>query len=156
MASQPGNPAARGRGGAHPGAPQPLPAWRKSARGQAMLEFAFSLVLLLLLTVGTLDFARALNAYSFVAYAAREATRYAAVRGLDTPAPATAAAVSDFILGETAGLDPQNLVISTTWNPDQNPGSVVAVQVRYTMKLVTPFLPATTLTLSSTSQMVIS
>jgi TadE-like protein len=51
-------------------------------RGASTLEFAFVLTLILFpLMFGVIDFSRALYAYHWVAYAAREGTRWASVRG---------------------------------------------------------------------------
>jgi hypothetical protein len=48
------------------------------------LEFAFALIFLLFPSMfGIIDFSRAMYAYHWVAYAAREGTRWASVRGAD-------------------------------------------------------------------------
>ncbi len=52
-------------------------------QGQALLEFALVLPLLLLLLIGIIDFGRALFVYSEVSNAAREAVRYGAVNSAD-------------------------------------------------------------------------
>jgi Flp pilus assembly protein TadG len=52
-----------------------------SEQGSAMVEFALVLTILLTLMFGVMDFSRALYAYHFLSNAAREATRYASVRG---------------------------------------------------------------------------
>lgn len=55
---------------------------RHKERGAAaLLEAAFTMAIMLALIMGIIDFSRALYAYHFVAHAAREATRYASVRG---------------------------------------------------------------------------
>ena len=50
----------------------------KRSRGQALVEFALILPILLLIVAGIFDFGRALFTYSEVSNAVREATRYAA------------------------------------------------------------------------------
>jgi hypothetical protein len=50
-------------------------------RGATLLEFAIVITVLLMMMFGIVDVARALYAYHFVANAAREASRYASVRG---------------------------------------------------------------------------
>lgn len=52
-----------------------------SRRGQALVEFALTLPVLILLLVGIIDFGRAVWAVSVVSNAAREAARYAIVHG---------------------------------------------------------------------------
>ena len=56
-----------------------------SEQGSALLEFALMLTILLTLMFGVMDFSRALYAYHFLSNAAREATRYASVRGSSFP-----------------------------------------------------------------------
>ncbi len=124
--------------------------------GQAMMEFALVVPVFVLLMFGVMDFGKALYAYSFVSYAAREASRYAAVHGQNSKQPATSAGIQSFVNNETAGLNTKRLVVTTTWSPDEKPGSVVKVQVQYSLPLSVPLLPATTISLWSVSQMVIS
>ena len=80
-------------------------------RGSTSLEFAFVLLLLLFpLIFGIIDFSRALYAYHWTAYAAREATRWASVRGvgcnttnpLPGGCPATPAQIQTFVQGIVA------------------------------------------------------
>lgn len=59
--------------------PSPDPCQRLDQRGQALVEFALVLPILLLMVIGIMDFGRALFVYSEVSNAAREAVRYAAV-----------------------------------------------------------------------------
>jgi Flp pilus assembly protein TadG len=64
-------------------------------RGSTLVEFALVAVLILFpLIFGVIDFARAAYAYHYVAFAAREATRWASVRGAQCanalPAPCAA------------------------------------------------------------------
>ncbi len=129
---------------------------RLGTEGQTMTEFALVIPVFLVVVFAMMYFAEAVYAYSYVSYAAREATRYAAVRGSASLTPATASAVQNFVYGETAALDTKLLTVATSWTPDNNPGSVVKVQVQYNFPLSVPFLTSTTLTLASASQMVIS
>jgi Flp pilus assembly protein TadG len=126
--------------------------------GQAATEFALGAVALLMLMFVITDFRRAVYAYNFVSYAAREATRYAAVHGNTSPSPVSSSnedPVKDIVLDEANGLDSTALTITPTWTPDNKPGSVVKVKVQYNFKPVSLFLHSTTLSLSATSQMVI-
>jgi hypothetical protein len=50
-------------------------------RGSALWEFAFVLTVMLTLIFGVMEFSQVMYAYHFVSNAAREATRYASVRG---------------------------------------------------------------------------
>lgn len=127
-------------------------------RGQALTEFVLGAVGLLLLLFVITDFGRAVYAYNFVSYSAREATRYAAVHGSNSRSPVSSSnqpPVKNVVLNEAHGLDAGDLTITPTWSPDNKPGSVVKVQVQYNFTPVSLFLPAATLSLSATSQMVI-
>jgi Flp pilus assembly protein TadG len=59
----------------------------RDERGQALVEFAFVLPILLLLMLGLLDVARAVWQENTLAYAAREGTRYAIVHGSSSESP---------------------------------------------------------------------
>jgi hypothetical protein len=146
-----------------------------NARGSALLEFAFALPLLAMLLFGVIDFGRALYAYHFVSYAAREATRWASVRGNQCTAwaqacPANQADVQNYVAGIVPpGIDPgpQALSVTAAWMPPpENPascvgspnarGCAVQVQVNYKFNFVLPFLPTATYSMQSTSEMIIS
>jgi Flp pilus assembly protein TadG len=97
--------------------------------GAALAEFAvvFTFICLPLL-LGTFEFGRGTWVKSMITAAAREGTRYAIVHGSKSGATADNAAVASYVQGRT-GLSP--IVVTTTWSPDKNPGSVVQVQVTY-------------------------
>jgi Flp pilus assembly protein TadG len=149
----------------------------RNAGGNALVEFALVLPLVLTGIFGVIDFGRALYTYHFVSNAAREATRWASVRGATcNPALYTSACpagrndVQEFVASITpAGIDasPSKLVVDTDWlvppgktNPctgsPKNPGCAVQVQVTYNFKFVLPFLPKATYPMKSTSEMIIS
>ena len=143
--------------------PATKPRFGWSQRGQTMVEFAFCAVVLLMLLFGIMDFGRALYAYHFVDNAAREATRYAIVRGASSPKPVSASDIQSFVSSMALGLNahacsssPTALCATTTWTPDNKPGSSVQVKVTYNFQPLVPFLPHAMLQLSSTSEMVIS
>jgi Flp pilus assembly protein TadG len=124
--------------------------------GQAMLEFAMTSVVFFMLVFGITNFSMAVYTFNQVSYAAREGTRYASVRGATAPAPAGADDVAAFVKSEWAGENPTNLTVSTTWNPDNNPGSFVIVNVQYTFNFVMPFMNLPQLSMESTSQLAIT
>jgi Flp pilus assembly protein TadG len=148
---------------------------RKSkCRGSTLVEFAFLIPILFALVFGIIDFGRALYSYHFVSNAAREATRWASVRGRDcnglNDCPAAAADVSAYVASTAPmGIDkspsklsvttnwvmpPNNLLICTTY--PTNPGCAVQVQVSYQFKFILPFLPTSGYRMTSTSEMIIS
>ena len=129
---------------------------RRYAKGQTYVEFAICAAALLMLLFALVNFSLVLYAYNFVSYAAREATRYAAVRGSSNPSPAGATDITNLITQEAYGLNGKNLKITTTWSPDNKPGSTVAVQVQYTFNFMVPFIALKPVNLTSNSQMMIS
>jgi Flp pilus assembly protein TadG len=146
----------------------------RECRGSALVEFAFLVPLLFALVFGVIDFGRALYSYHFVSNAAREATRWASVRGSSCNGidncPASASEVGAYVASiAPMGIDTSSSRLSavTTWVAPPNnlticasfpnsPGCAVQVQVSYVFKFVLPFLPTSGYTMTSTSQMVIS
>ena len=152
--------------------------WRRRAcneSGAAIVEFALSASILLTLVFGVFGMSTALYSYHFVAYAARVGTRWAIVRGSSCPAvlsgcPAygTGADVQTYLRSIAyPGINPNSLNVTTTWptagpacapssNPCDNPGNLVQVTVSYQLPILVPFVPVTSMSMSSTSEMVIS
>ena len=129
----------------------PRPPLRRGERGAELAEMALMLPLALTLIFGIIEGGRAIHAYNNVAYVAREATRYAIVRGAASETQvATTADIANHAQSRS-GVSP--LTVTTTWTPDNKPGSVVQVKVEYNYAPVLPVLR--TLKLSSTSRMVI-
>ena len=129
---------------------------KRAHRWQAMVEFALLTPVFVMLLFAIVEFSQAAYAYSFVSYAARDASRWASVRGKSSDFPASAGDIRNFVDSQTHGMSLQNLTITTSWAPDNKPGSVVKVQVRYNMPLSMPFIPTKSIPLTSTSQMVIA
>ena len=144
-------------------------------RGSALVEDALVILLLLTLLFGIIGFGHALYTYHFVANAAREATRWASVRGSTCTAltggcPAAASDVQTYVSNVSGmGLKGSSITATTTWLPSPSasyappcattanaPGCVVQVQVVYQYKFFFPLLPPTGFNMQSTSQMVIS
>jgi Flp pilus assembly protein TadG len=108
--------------------------------GTTLVEWGLVCAFVLLpILFGIFQFAFALYSYSFVSDAARKATRYAVVRGVESCAIATAA-FPDCNLSPTSsgnplqtlvrnmgypGLNPNNITVTTTWWSENvvNPGT---------------------------------
>lgn len=145
-------------------------------RGNTLTEFALILPFLLAGIFGVIEFGRALYTYHFVSYAAREASRWASVRGESckvyrpVACPAQKTDVEDYVTSITpAGIDksPARLLVDTEWVAPpgrgnncakfvNNPGCSVQVTVTYSFKFILPFMPSSTYAMKSTSEMVIS
>ncbi len=102
---------------------------RGRERGSTLLEAALIFPVLMAVLLGAVDVSRSLMASNFVSYAAKEATRYAEVRGADSRTPATAESVANYVRGMALGVAPGDLRVTTIWTPDNRPGSRVRVEV---------------------------
>lgn len=135
---------------------------RHAERGASMVETAVGLLVFLMLVFGIMDFGRAMYTYDAVSSAARLGTRYAIVRGSQCQfagCPATASSIQTFVRAQVALLDPNRITVTTTWPGTANcnaPGCPVAVTVTYPFRFASGLLPSMTLSMSSTSQMIIS
>jgi Flp pilus assembly protein TadG len=144
-----------------------------------MVETALMISVLLVMLLGIIGFGHALYTYHFVSNTAREAARWASVRGSaclqDTPivsdCPAKVAEIKTYVqnLATGIGLNPSSVTVKSRAfaspsavyapkcpsAPPAPPGCVVEVQVRYRYQFLVPLLPAA-FTMQSTSQMVVS
>jgi Flp pilus assembly protein TadG len=149
--------------------------------GTALIEAALSISVLLVFMFGVIQVSLALYSYHFISDVAREATRYAIVRGSTWKTPcdtgdgsgyASAGCVANqndvknYVQSiEFPGISSSNLTATPTWAAwfggtscasCNATGNVVQVQVTYTFPFSVPFLPKRDFTMSSTSEMVIS
>ena len=151
--------------------------------GSALVEMAIGAAVFMTVIFGIIQACWALYAYNYVSQAAREATRYAIVRGgtyagnnCTAPGPATCVAqagsagdISQYVKGLAyPGIDPNGITVTTTWPGgvgsvcsgagcvNRMPGNLVQVVVSYPYSFHIPYVPAATFTMSSTSQLVIS
>jgi Flp pilus assembly protein TadG len=133
-----------------------------SDTGSTVVELALSIILLMTLIFGIAEFSRALYTYHFISNAAREASRYAIVRGAScsswaSACPASAADIQSYVRSITPeGINPNAVTVTTTWTPNNSPGNLVKVNVQYGFTFDLPFLPLGTMNMASDSQMVIS
>lgn len=146
-----------------------------------MVETAISCVVLFAILFGIFEMSLALYTYYFTSDAAREATRYAIVRGstscTNTPnlsnCNATTTQIQSYVQGlNFPGITTSKVSVTTSWYSASSttpttwsacstgicnaPGNLVKVQVSYPMSLQIPFVNSLSLKLNSTSQMVIS
>ena len=150
----------------------------RSEEGATLVEIALSMTILLSTVFGIMILSLALYSYFYVSNAAREATRYAIVRGnsatTDCASPGTATCIAQGGDIQTytrnlgfPGIIPNNLSVATTWLTNvgaacgtldscKTPGNRVQSTVTYSYVMSIPFVPTQTLSMTSTSQMVIS
>ncbi len=124
-------------------------------RGTALLEAAISTVLLTILMAGAAEGAQMLYTYVSLCNVARQATRYAIVRGSQSGRAVSAADITTFVQAHATIPNATTITATTTWIPNNAPGGVVKVQVKYTFSGYLPFLPPSSVVLQSTSEMTI-
>ena len=128
---------------------------RRGERGALSVEYAISVVVVALAIVGSVEFTRAIWVHNTIAYAAREGARYAAVRSSDSEEPATLATIQGRVHAEAVGLDPAEVNVSASWQPSNNTGATVTVNVSYNLGIITPLIPIEAIPLSTSSRRVI-
>jgi Flp pilus assembly protein TadG len=86
----------------------------RDERGQALVEFALILPIILLLVVGMLEFARAWNLHQVMTDAAREAARRAVLADTDSPSGQTQDSVKAAMWNRLAqfGYDPSKATMT--------------------------------------------
>ncbi len=151
----------------------PAPRLRKlkGEDGNNLIEYALVFMFFMSMVLGIVDFSRALYTYHFLSNAAREATRWAAVRGATcmNDLSCTAAASPDDIEAYVRNItppgvnpNPPDLTTTPSWpgtgticEVANSPGCPVEVTVSYKFRFVVPFIRSAPLTLSSSSEMII-
>ena len=171
------------REGRHPGFTrirQAIAPFVREQAGSALVEFAMTAILLLMVIFGIMDCSRALYIDHFVVTAARDATRYSMVRGASWNSSCSTATAYDCVASgsnvssfvqtlASPGVNTANLTTITTWpgttvtgaacttsGAQNSAGCVVMVKVMYSFSFVLPFLPKKAFVLSSTSEVTIA
>lgn len=148
--------------------------------GSALIESAVSMSILLALLIGLFELGMACYEYHFISDAAREGARYAVVRGSASctsesehlsDCDATSTQIQNYVAGlGYVSLAESDVTVSwlqatsttpTTWSncavgTCNAPGNMVKVVVTHSLPLTVPFMSSNSLSLSSTSEMVIS
>ena len=149
--------------------------------GATIAETGLACIAFFAMLLGTFQMMMASYMFHFVSDAAREASRYAIVRGstscTNTPnlsnCNASASQIQGYIRSlNYPGVTSSNLTIATTWLAASSsypktwssctsgtcnaPGNMVKVVATYAFPFSVPFVPKTTFNLTSTSEMVIS
>ena len=111
----------------------------QDTRGQAMVEFALVLPLLLILLIGVFEFGRAWNVYHAVTDAARLGARSAVVADPVTTQDSVYAIVRRAL--SRAAIDTNNATISMTgWRTGSGTPASINIQVPYQFVFLKPFM----------------
>jgi Flp pilus assembly protein TadG len=105
---------------------------KKTLHGQGLVEFAILLPILVLFIMLIFDLGRAAYLYSAIHNAAREGARYASIHHNTATSNEIAAAARVL----TTGLDPDVLIISTSYPTTE----IVQVTVSYQFTTATPII----------------
>jgi Flp pilus assembly protein TadG len=160
-----------------------MPGMRKltrDERGDSLVEFAVSAIILFTVIFGIMDFSRALFIYHFASYAAQEGTRYAVVRGsywsgtscastTSSNCEATSSEITTFVKDMApAAVSSGSITVTPSWPgklPNGSTGScsttastdgcLVKVEVQVTFSFILPFLPKNSMTFVGTSEGVV-
>ncbi len=129
----------------------------RSHPAQAMAEFALVITPCLTLFFGIINFALALYCYDFVCYSAQQAVRYATVHGSTATTVVSSTDVTNYVKALVVGvLTTSSMTVTTTWSPDNKPGSKVTVSVSYNFPPLTNLVSSVTIPLTRTAAMVIT
>jgi Flp pilus assembly protein TadG len=123
-------------------------------RGSGLIEGALCFSAFLFITFGVMEFAMAIYAYNFCSYAAQDAARWASTRGSNYPTPATANTIQTHVVNQAVGLT-NTVTVTSTWLPNNSPGSTVQVTVNYSVIPLTGVTLHANLQVGSTAQMII-
>lgn len=107
---------------------------RKEERGQALIEMALILPILLLLLSGIVEMGRVGYAYVTVNNAARVGARVASIGGTDQD-------ITTAVIQAAPILDPANVTVQISPTPsERQSGGQVTIQVSYPVNLVIPII----------------
>jgi Flp pilus assembly protein TadG len=120
-------------------------------KGSAMIEYALVLSIYFMLVYGFVQFCLILFGFNNATYASRIAVRYAVVHGSTATYTCTSTDISNIIAPLLWGAPSGGATITTTWAPNNTPGSIVSIKVaiQYTPKL--PFFPSKLFTVGTTA-----
>jgi Flp pilus assembly protein TadG len=169
---------------------KPLDSWRcfthraRTECGSQLVELGLAVSMIALFALGVVEFGQALYAYHFVSDVARDATRYAMVRGAEcktwtSACPASAGDISSYVQSivpsgiylnsSAAQTAPGYLSVAATWPgnnagcgaaagaPSNTPGCEVSVTVQYNYGFALPVLSSLNpIEMTSSSEMIIS
>jgi len=111
----------------------------RSAHGQAIVEFAVVLVLLLMLVIGVFEFGRAWNIYQVITDAARGGARMAVVADPGVSQDSVFATIRN-ALGR-AGLNPSSATVSITgWRSGTGTPATLTIRFPYRFVFLRPLM----------------
>lgn len=106
----------------------------KNQKGQALVEFAIVLPVLLMLVMGIIQFGMMLNSYLAIENASREGARAGIVGSTD-------AEIESLIISSSPSLNPADLTVTLTPSEaNRRSGDTLTVKVTYNYKFTIPII----------------
>jgi Flp pilus assembly protein TadG len=118
--------------------------------GITALQFALALPAILATIMGTIEMGQLMMAQSTLVHAASEGTRYAMVRGSTAETIASETEINTFVKDHLTGLDTAKATVSVQWQPNNQPGAQVVIDIDYAYDFAALHLDPITLSGSST------
>jgi Flp pilus assembly protein TadG len=133
-------------------AAKPIRDRRRRQAGQSLIEMAFSIMIVLTLILSIINAGYGVFCYHTISYAARDAVRYAVVRGPNSSSPATTAQIQQVAVNAALGVNLSTSNVTVTWPTNAKISTMkdARVVISYPFQL---YMTPSTLTLTSTAQM---
>jgi Flp pilus assembly protein TadG len=120
-----------------------------------MIEMALALPIYFLLVYGVIQLSYVLFGYCNATYACRMAARYAAIHGTGSTSACTSAQLKTIALRYLWGAPASGTTVTSTWAPDNNPGSTVTVAITLVYPTAIPFSSLAQVTIGTAAQAII-
>jgi len=104
-----------------------------------MIEVALVLPVYFLMVFGIIQLCFVLFGYCNATYACRQATRFAALHGAGSTYQATSTDLQNIAKQYLWGAPTGQVTVTSTWSPDNNPGSTITVTISMVYPTVIPF-----------------
>jgi Flp pilus assembly protein TadG len=128
---------------------------RSSQRGSAIVETGLVFPIVFAFLFGVIQYSLIVFTYNTTTFGARAGARYAIVNGSTSSSPATTTTVKNAVLASMPSVPTNSITVTTTWSPNNQPGSTVNVKVAVTIMPLIRMVMKQPLAISSTSQMTI-
>jgi Flp pilus assembly protein TadG len=110
-----------------------------SQSGSTIVEFALVVPIFFLLIFGFIAFAIIFAGYCSAAYASQAAVRYAIVHGNNSSYACSNTDITALVAPYLWAAQSGGSTVTTTWTPDNSPGSTVSVTISLTYKTAIPY-----------------
>jgi Flp pilus assembly protein TadG len=132
-----------------------LPLFRRLAenqRGAAAIEFALTVSIFFMLTLGIIEIGRYVAAQQSLLSAVHLGGRYAVAHSSSSSSPATQSSIQTVIQNAAGALVASSITATTTFSPNNNAGSTVTISATYPWTSLVPLLnlPSATITVTAT------